>query len=391
LDVLGGFDDNLAPEGGGVSEFATRPSGYMGTSVARMIYGVGNNKHSLDVDGRSYMNTYRNIGLTPSYGGEMTMSARTAIGQRGEAQIRQAVRYDPFFSLGGFSVLRADAGGELLDSNPTTAITETRSWTNDTGVSFRQRWTPRTAVQMDYGFNKRAYKDAVAFESHTHRGGVGYEHMFGRSTGVRGSYRYSDLIALDFEGRPRPVQRHAADFGFSYGRNLSRTRRVSFSGGAGAEYLDTLLDATRERFTYWVPSGYSTVQLDLGRSWTVLANYRRGISMLQGLTPRPFVTDGANLSVGGFIAPGTDATLSAASSSGQAGGQGDMAGRFMSYSVTGQVRFAVTRWWSAVFNYTRYQYRLDQSASRSLGVAPEMDRTAVRVGLSLTLPAVGGN
>ena len=236
----------------------------------------------------------------------------------------------------------------MLDSNPTTAITETRSWTNDTSASFRQRWTPRTAVQMDYGFNKRAYKTAIAFDSRTHRGGVGYERLFGRSTGIRGSYRYSDMVALDFEGRPRPVQSHAADLGFSYGRNLSRTRRVSFSGGAGAEYVDAILEATREGFTYWVPSGYSTALLDLGRSWTILANYRRGVSMLQGLTPRPSSQTGKPECWRFYRAPnrrdGYGCFLE------RAGWAGRVRWREGSELLGNRtVRFAVTQWWSAVF------------------------------------------
>jgi hypothetical protein len=391
FDLLGGYDDNLSPEGGGASaEFVPRPSGYTGLSSASLAYSIGQRARALEVDGHSYMNTYRNIGVTPSYGGEISARARTAIGRRGQADIRQSVRYDPFFSLGAFSVLPAETGGQAFDSNPTNGIAESRSWTSDTAVSISHRWTQRTGIQVDYGFNKRANKGGAAFDSRTHAGGVAYDRSFSRSTGLRASYRRSNIRSIDFENNVRPVQDDTADLGLRYGRDLSRTRRVSFSAGAGAAHVDTVDEVTREGLTYWAPSGYTTAQFDLGRSWAILGNYRRGVSVLQGLTPQPFVTDATNLSVGGFLAAGTDATLTAGSSSGQTGGQRDLSGRFRSYTVTGQLRFAITQWWSAVFNYTRYKYKLDETASRALGVSPEMDRNAVRIGFTMTLPLVGG-
>ena len=72
-----------------MSEFEPRPSGYIGSSVARMIYGVRNNKHSLDMAGRSYEHVPQSW-VDPQLCGEMTM----ARGQRSvsvERRIRQAV------------------------------------------------------------------------------------------------------------------------------------------------------------------------------------------------------------------------------------------------------------------------------------------------------------
>jgi hypothetical protein len=387
--ALGGVDDNLAPAGTGASEFEARPGGYLGSSGARLTYDASTSRRSLNLIGRSYMNTFRNVGMTPSYGGDVSVRAQTAIGRRGEFEIRQAVRYDPYFSLGGFNVVQTDPAAPPIASGPTSAIAETRSWNNDTGVSLRQRRSPRTTISMDYDFNKRVYETGIGFDNRTHRAILGYDHSFGRSTGVRATYRYSDMVSFDLGGRPLPVDSHMADLGFSYAHNFSRTRRISLSGGAGAEHVETINNTTRQGLTYWVPSGYSTAQVDLGRTWTILANYRRSLSMLQGLTPQAFVTDGIDVNLGGFIAPGTDVAVMVASSNGYAGGQGAGAGQSRNYSATGQVRFAVTEWWSAVVSYTRYRYRLDEAASRALGVPSRMDRNAVQAGISVMIPVVG--
>ena len=50
----------------------------------------------------------------------------------------------------------------------------------------------------------------------------------------------------------------------------------------------------------------------------------------------------------------------------------------------------ITHWSSVLFSYTRYNYELDETASLALGISREMNRTAVRLGFSLTLPLVGG-
>ena len=77
LDLLGGYDDNLLPAGSASSaEFVPRPSGYTGLSVARLSYAVESNARAFDLGGRSYMNTHRNLGVTPKFGGDVTARAR---------------------------------------------------------------------------------------------------------------------------------------------------------------------------------------------------------------------------------------------------------------------------------------------------------------------------
>jgi len=391
VDFLGGYDNNLAPVAGDSSEFSDRPSGYTGLSVARLDYTAARGARTFDAGGRTYMNTYRNVGLTPSYGGDVALRARLPLGRRTEAQVRQGVRYDPFLSLRAFDGLAADPDIQLPDSNPTTGIAENRSWTSDTAVSVGHRWTQWNRLDVDYSFQKSMYETPAGFDSRTHAAGVAYDRTFGRSTGLRASYRHSDVRSLDVENRPRPFQDHSADMGLRYGRDLSRTRRVSFTAGAGAVYVDTIRLLTRGELTYWAPSGYATAQLDLGQTWTINANYRRGVSMIEGSTPQPFVTDTESVTVGGFFASWADAILTAASSNGQTGGTDLLGGEFRNYALTGQLRFTITPWWSALAMYSRYRYKLDRTASLTLGVPPEMDRNVVRVGFSLTLPIVGRN
>ena len=313
------------------------------------------------------------------------------VGRAGRAEVRQTVRYDPFFSLGAvFSDLQVDPESQPVEGNPTTGISDSRSWMSDTVVSVSQRFGRRAEVQAEYGFNKRDYEKSVGFDNRTHHGGFTYDHSLSRSSGLRASYRHTNVRSLDFSNQPIPLRTNTADLGFRHRLDRSTTRRIVLSAGGGPVHVDTSNELTRQNITYWAPSAYADAQVDFGRSWSVLANYRRAPAVLQGLTPQVFLTDAGTVSIGGFVAPRVEATAAAASSSGHAGIQDDVAGRFRSYEMAGQVRVSVTKWGSAVVNYTRYQYTLNETAGRALGVAQEMDRNAVRIGFSVTLPLVGG-
>src|SRR4051812_41526370 len=58
VNALGGFDDNLAPPGGG-GAIVPRPSGYTGFTDVILRYWFGRDVRSLELTGRSFMNTYR--------------------------------------------------------------------------------------------------------------------------------------------------------------------------------------------------------------------------------------------------------------------------------------------------------------------------------------------
>src|SRR5689334_13661492 len=79
--ILGGYDDNLVSPAGG-NAFVPHPSGYIAFSDVALRYSAGRPERSFQFGGRGFMNTYRNAGIGPSYGGEQTMSAHTPLGRR---------------------------------------------------------------------------------------------------------------------------------------------------------------------------------------------------------------------------------------------------------------------------------------------------------------------
>jgi hypothetical protein len=248
-------------------------------------------------------------------------------------------------------------------------------------------------MNLEYLFGKQTYTHGIGFDSKTQAGSIGLNQSIGRAVAIRATYQHSDneFILLD-RGR-QPLLTRTVNLGLQYQRHMSRTRQISFSGDAGAMDVDTVAPLTRRPVHFWGPSGAGTVRLDVGRSWRLAGDYRRSISVLQGVAPEAFVADAAIISAGGLLQRWLETVFTAGYSNGLAGQRtSDGAqGRFDGYSGTLQLRFRLTSSWSSVVSVNHFQYRLNAAASQSLGVSPAMQRNSVRVGFAWSLPLFGSS
>ena len=246
---------------------------------------------------------------------------------------------------------------------------------------------------VEYSFNKQTYVGDVGFDSRTHASSIGLVQSITRTLGFRAAYRRSDGEFIQREGSVLPLLAHMAELGFHYQRRLSRRRQLSFSWGAGALHVDTIDVMAGQPVEFWARSGYGTVRIDLGRSWNVAGDYRRSTPPLQGVTPEAFVTDAGIISAGGFLSGWLESVFTAGYSNGAVGygRQGQGVGHYDGYTGTAQLRFRLTRFWSALVSANHYQYRLNTAASDSLGVSPETHRNSVRVGIAWSLPLFGSS
>jgi hypothetical protein len=139
-----------------------------------------------------------------------------------------------------------------------------------------------------------------------------------------------------------------------------------------------------------MPSAYGSIRIDFGRSWSVSSDYRRSLTVLEGITPSSYVTHTALVSAGGFIGSRLENVWSIGYSNGQTGGAEAVTnpGKYDSYTGAAQLRLGLSRWWSALVSFNRNQYTLYGSAQR-VGLASRLHRNAVRVGFSWTLPLYG--
>jgi hypothetical protein len=220
-----------------------------------------------------------------------------------------------------------------------------------------------------------------------------FAHQFGRRSAFRASYRRSDSEYRDQRTDAelnevvdlvRPVTEDSAEIGYQHETTVSRTRSLLFAFGAGAAHVQTIAQASRERLAYTLPSGYASTRLDIARSWSVQADYRRGLSILEGISIHQFVTDAGMVRVGGFAVPRVEFVFSGGYATGAAAPGSN--GSLESYTATTQVRFRVTGSLYALASHTYYSYRLRGIEDLPPGFLSRLDRNAIRIGMTWELP-----
>lgn len=386
-NLLGGFDDNLAPGDSG-DTFEERGSGYTGFADASVRYWYGTVERSVDVNSRAFLTSYRGVGIGPAYGGDVNANGRTSLGRRTSVNFTAGLQYDPYFSLGAFGSLTPELGTASPDQNTSNAVTEDRSWSTSSSASLTHNWTRRLSSDFAYTHTRMTFVEGSNFDTRTHQASAQIGHTVWRGGQIVGSYTYMDNNYILLDGSRLPMTNEQMDLGYQHTRQLSRTRALTFSAGAGTSRIQTLDNDTRAPIEYWSPSGYGTLRYDFGRTWNISGDYRRTVSVLQGLTPEFFNSDSATIRTGGALASRLTTVFVFGYVNGQAGDTTD--GRYDGYTGSGQLRIQLSRNWSSGIVFNHYQYQLNPQASVSLGVTPEMHRSSVMAGFNWTLPPVGG-
>jgi hypothetical protein len=392
VSTLGGYDDNPSPQesGGGQDAFTPREPGYTGYADAALKYKRAKQTNVFEINGHAYANAYRNLGLTPSFGGDAQVRLSTPLGKHNQLDVLESARSSPSYTIGAFAPLRGDVEAGLLpDASPTYGFSIRRSFANDASVSLTTRWAARNALTESYRYGSQNFEDHIS-DGHRHEGSLGYTRTIGRRSGLTTSYRHAESEYKEPPARTaRPIQEDTAEIGYQHEHTLSRTRRWAMEFGAGATYIQTVARVSRDRLDYAMPSGHAKLRFDVARTWSISSDYRRAVSVLEGLTAQSFVTDTALLRVGGFIGGRTELAVSTGYSSGAGAIATESGATFESYTATAQLRFLLTRWWSAVISHNFYMYRLHGFDSLPAGLRDRLDRNAVRVGMSFDLPLYG--
>ena len=395
-DVLGGYDSNLAPEGSvPVQQNIIPASGFTGLADLVLRYWHGQAARHLEVEGRGYVTAYQLTGIEPLVGQNLRVRGQTMFDRKTRLEGNAYFTRDPFLGFGGYDSLPISADAAAL-ANPANGLTTGLSY-SQTGIGVLTReWTRQAHTTASYDYTNREYVRGPGFDGHSHSMQLGHEQTVAQTStqtvGWRTNYRYSNATLFE-PNRTRPIEDHTVDGGFMYTKNLSRTRRLVLGATLGATRVATVSTVTELPLEYWTPSGTGTMYLDFYRSWSISADYRRGVGVLDGITTEAFVSDAVVLRAGGHVNSRTDLTFATGYSNGRTGDvltRGDYA----TYIGTAQVRVGIARWAAFVANYNYFNYQLD-ALTLPVGVTlttipSSFDRHAVRFGLSLWLPLYGG-
>lgn len=384
--LSGGYDQDVLTTSTQPGDGSVATTGDLG-----LDYYFGRAARSFSTEGRTFVTSYANTGTDPLIGGDIAMRGELELGRRSRLTLSQSFSYAPNLVLGTFGLLdQAVDPGDLPDTGDISGLVDQRSWTSDTGVSLDRRFTSRQTLSGAYTYGQRTYLDEAGYDVATHALNASYAWSITSTTGIRASY---DLSRSSYSDPTRtgatasaPMTDHGLLFGADYTRRLSRTRQIQFSGSVGASYVDTFNSTSLAAVSYWTPSATGTVRMDLGQTWALSGDYRRGTNVLQGVSLDTFSTNAFSVRADGAMGRRIRAAVSTAFSTGRSGI--DAESTFRALGSTAQFNYAFARCCAASVNYDFYSYRMNQVTLP--GELPSnYDRNSIRAGFSFWLPLLG--
>ena len=386
---LAGYDTWVSPgAGGGIDPAQERQSGRTFAGEAALAYFYGRTQRSLSIDGRVVSLGYSGIGVDPTIGGDVAIVGNTNLGRTSQLRATQNITYDPTLVLSSLIPTVGDPVSTAPGTDVTSGYLEQRSWSSNTSATLDRRWSARHTTQVGAEYMRSTFLDDFGYD--TRSTGVTASHgwQFSRTSSIRGLYRLSDMSSSATDGLVTPMTNQQIEASFGYARRLSPTRQMSFGINGGATRVDTLDTVDRSALVYWTPSGGGNFSLDVGRSWSVAANYDRAVQVLQGVSLTSFSTDSAHVSVNGLIGSRIETLMSAMFSNGRAGGSNSL-GTYENYAGSVQFRYALSRVCATSVYYDYYIYDFQNVPDLPTNFLASFDRHAIRVGITLWLPLRG--
>jgi hypothetical protein len=161
---------------------------------------------------------------------------------------------------------------------------------------------------------------------------------------------------------------------------------LSLAVSAGGAVVNAEDAQTREALDYWRTSSEASAAIDLGRSWALRGDYRRGWDYPQGFT-EPLYLNSMAASVGGFLNRHVDVVFATGYANGNVGYGEDSP--YESYTASAQLRYGLSRQAALFANYVYYFYRFETTEALAPGVPADFDRQSIRVGVSFWVPLAG--
>jgi hypothetical protein len=309
---------------------------------------------------------------------ELTRRMRLSLGQ--------TVAYQPFYQLSLFpSVGDPILGGLPVPSNLDYAVSRSSGWLYDSSVALERQLSRRANLSIFYRRNASDFdisdvSGTPAFDVSYQHAGFRFTRDIARGLGVRFGYAYrngnfanSDLEADD------TAEAHEIDVGVNYARQLSFSRRTTFSFSTGS----TLFEVQGSRnFTI---VGDAALRHQFGRNWLSSIAYNRSVGFITNFSG-PVLSDAATVRLDGLFGQRVMLSLQGGLTAGLAGYGADEEdlSRFTTYGGSATLQYAFTANIASFVQYAYFYYDFPRGAL--LPVGGEFDRNSVRVGLSVSVP-----
>ena len=251
------------------------------------------------------------------------------------------------------------------------------------GSERRVRSQRRSSFEAYYSIYRVNYAESE-FDYANWTGGARFTTKVTQHLGYHIGYAYSTAdYSNEALSNPRGI--HNIDAGADYSRALSVSRRTTFSFSTGSAILAGQTQfTTNDRNIYYRLTGDASLRHEIGRTWTAVLGYRRGVDWRETFN-QPFLSDAVTASVEGLISRRIRFSSSADYTLGSVGFTGPDNG-YDSESAQGGLEYALSRHLALFSRYVYYRYHFQSGVVLDPRFLPALDRQGVRVGLSASFP-----
>ena len=294
-----------------------------------------------------------------SYSASGDISAGWDLSRRTRLNLHDTTSYRTDY-INGLDFLSRTPGPGTPGFGPTSfdyGIGRAPSIDTAVGADLSRRLGSRSDLSVNYGYRRLFYlsEESAFRDSEYHTAGIHYSRGLTRYATMRAGYQYTRSVLID--GGQEPTSFHNIDLGVNYARALSLSRRTTFSFSTGAAAVTSGTVASdsplfdRIRFT---AIGNASLEHEIGRTWTLDANYARGLDYEPTLG-QPYLHDTASVGLVGLLARRLDFSSEIRYTSASIG----LTSRnYSSWVATSQLRGAIVGSLAAFASYYYYWYRV---------------------------------
>jgi hypothetical protein len=387
--VIAGYDSDL-PKSlvSTIDPSSVQTGGFSTLLDTGAAYTWRRNKTDVGANVTSVLRYYADLGSAKSVGHSAGFGVTTTTLGGTTLFVNQSAAFTPAYLYGLFPSTSAIEPGDPGVTAPDYTVNDLESYVYTTRMTVAHSLGRRNSVS---GNGEFIYTDRLGGETATwtdissYAVDGRYSRNTTRNTVLSTELRYqSGEFGYRGGGTTTDVE---LDVGVNYNKPLSATRRASLNvrvGVAGTDYpRNASGDMAFQRAYRTI--GEASYSYPFSQIWTASAAVRRRLVYATDL-PTPVVTDAATASVTGLLTGRIDISLLASYASGKSILNRDTL-FFDTYTGDVRVRFAVSRTLALFAEYLYYYYDF-QNGGLLLAIPPGLERTGVRAGLTLWMPAL---
>ena len=327
-------------------------------------------------------------------GGLRSISHSGAIGaaaQLGNTRlmVNQTIAYSPSYLYGMFPSVEEPAPGLAVPVGPDYDVGDSKSFSYGTVVNVTRPVTRRGNLSAFANYSLADFHGSLEARRPDVRSfgaGATFSRHMTRNTSLRFGYTYRGGD-VGGDGIASKTVAHGFDVGTSFSRPLSATRRATFAFSVGSSAVSAVEEATvigQER--RYRAHGSASFGYQFNARWQARANYQRDLQYVPDFAD-PVFTDGVTVAVEALLSQRMDLMGSVSYSNGSSAlASAQDAATVDTYTGDVQLRYALTRTWALYASYLYYFYEMTARTPSSATVPPGLERSGVRVGLTLWLP-----